>query len=348
MSVRVELYSADGSHVDSSFEGWLEALAVAQNRGWMPAGASVKGLGRYWSGGYLPQPGCCPLIEAEDATALAQALDSSLAAGDFYAQNMHEKRQIVEVCQRGPVLVFFVDDSAIFCQGCEQDDPTAFEHLCAADKLPWSPSPGFDPFLAFREVRQQLTGCCALASSTRFALAQAICGHLAARPQDAAMTDAQLLGAVEQTFFSGFWLPWERDTAAAALLRQARQRRSWGEDAVPLPELATTGPWWRAASILADAGTALAAAGVEWLYRHPGQPLPSTPLPGYSPASSGKLDADRIQRDIWGGDLELWPTTYLRCNDEDWQLTRDDRGDIDAWPELTGLSLEELLEFSRR
>ena len=339
---------------DIEGSGWSTAVQEARRHGWQPAGTRVDGLGPYWSGSYepdeWPRPRWSAYLSADDAAGMAAALAAAITerlrcSDGLKRDTFRDWAAIADACSRGPVRVRRSDSSSTACHGCEEEWPVGlpFEHLHAARPAPWRPRVGFDPFWAFEAVRFELTGHCGEFLNNRLALARAICGYLGRHPQDATLDDYDLLGVVAGEFFAG---PFNRELGAGAVLNHAAQQRRRGiKPGARLPNLEGAAPWWRAASILGDAETAVIACGMELLPRE-WEDL------GDRGAGRPKVNFNRAQRAVFGDDCELWPGVALQratpASERDIVsalvgIPEHYTEDIGNWEELTGVGLDELL-----
>jgi len=358
------LAPADGREVDLSYRFWFEALGLAHAAGWNPAGTRLDGAGPYWEGQYGPGAGrTC--VTAADGLQLAEALSQAVASEKFVAtckgmtpagrrELEADLLDLADVCRRGPVALIESDPCNRVCY-CEQSDfeYVAFAHLPRASIAPWQPSAEFDCWQVFGAVRKQAQHpCFASHLDSRSGQAQAICGHIDRHPEDAKLSDAELLANVERDFYP--------DGGGPQIDSADPRRRDASERLKPvlargrvIEAIATQGPWWRAARILGDCDTALIAAAVEWLHRRQWivRNGPQTFGPGKEPPTADipHLDLHAVQRDIFGADPRAWPdAAQRRCEDVQAALldmVHDRLGpDIDDWERLTGCPLTELFD----
>jgi hypothetical protein len=329
----LRLTSAAGEVKFQSRRDWNFVCSFAEAFGWEAAGTRMDGAGPYWCGSYSHDGYHSAYIAADDARALAVALNKV----DLRSFPETMLNVVAHVCASGPVTMTGgpgANEVPAYCY-CQmvRSESFGFDDLDLARTSAWAPREDFDAFMVFAAVRAQVhERCWARHLETREALAQAICGYLDRHPEDAAFSNARLLGAVQREFYGGppatgdrlDEYSWSRvrPYGAQFMLRNAAERLAFE---LPAPasvrQLASQGPWWRAARIMGDHDIALIAAGVEWVYQR-GVVIDATFRkfwPGENPpmAEIPTLDFDRVRADIFGKDRDRWPGTCPPAHDRD-------------------------------
>ena len=81
---------------------WEKALSVAEEYGWEPAGTDPP-YGRWGDYGYLIRRG--QVVHADDAEALADALEEALDDNGVRVGNIEQTRRLVDFCREGPFSI---------------------------------------------------------------------------------------------------------------------------------------------------------------------------------------------------------------------------------------------------
>jgi hypothetical protein len=178
----------------------------------------------------------------------------------------------------------------------------------------------------------------------RLGVAHAVVGHLCGTPDDARLRDANLARVACLSYWGPGWV-WPLGYVEEEL----------SDDAVP--GRANMLPWWRAAAMLPDPATEMAAIGMHyfWLRRHEldlpalAAEEPWGPENLLMPASPGPLRLPTVLQVVFGPDESVWPPferDVARTLPLDSTLGESVWGDLEGpdLEELTGLTYEELFD----
>jgi hypothetical protein len=381
-------------------DSWFDVLKLAHFFGWEPEGTSCVGAGPHWNGEYAYAHWYAIQIVRSDAEALRDALSravphlpesstppeevrrvvhvlpprAAIDRANFdrtmsrMAGSHGRVRDVIRMCGHAP-LQLAPDHSHIgdYCYCPELWSPVP-QRDCRERSVTgsdWLPEAGFPLWFIVRAIRGALEGPChGRHPHCRAGLAQAICGYLDEHPDDAVLSDPDLLLEVAARYY-GVRDPTElvsldedSDGWSRPLADAFRQARSNGPRTVRPP--AATSPWWRAAHILGGSEVELAAVVMEHLWRRRNEVRCSGERFGWGQDVTVELPVvglDAAQHDVFGW-TETWPLplariTQLNLGDPSvpkllWEVAGrgdtypDVTSDLESWEQVSGLTETDL------